>query len=234
MVRCTLPRGLAVVLLALTLALQPAGLAHFTSGGDGTAAAGPPEGKGPDHKGRGRNGPPAHAGGGPPPWAPAHGYRAKHGGYQERTLVLESGRSIDRTFGVLDGTCNRELIGQVLGGAVGAAAGSQIGSGSGQTAAIIGGTILGVLIGGEIGRSMDAADQKCVGQTLEHAEQGQTVAWRNPDDGVRYRVTPTDTFQRDDGRYCREYTSTAIVGGRERTTTGIACRQSDGTWELRS
>lgn len=179
----------------------------------------------------------------PPPWAPAHGYRAKHGhkhGYEhghghkhrgdERTVYAER----ERTFGILDGRCNRELLGQVLGGAVGAAAGSQVGSGSGRTAAIIGGAVLGTLIGGRIGRHMDDLDRHCVGQTLERAETGQSVRWENPDRGGGYTVTPRRTYQRDDGRYCREYTTESRIGGETRTVYGTACRQPDGSWELAS
>ncbi len=162
---------------------------------------------------------------GPPDHAPAHGYRAKQGkGHAHQTAVP--------SFGILDGHCNRELLGQVLGGDAGAAAGSQIGGGSGQTIAIIGGTLLGVLIGGEIGRSMDAVDQHCVGQALEHAPQGQPVEWRNPDQDAAYTVVPRETYQRNDGRYCREYTTEARVGGRSQEAYGTACRQPDGSWEI--
>lgn len=173
---------------------------------------------------------------GPPPWAPAHGYRAKQGKGPKHHHHRHYGQRYDHagvpTFGVLDGHCNRELLGQVLGGAAGAAIGSQIGGGSGQTAATIGGAILGVLIGGDIGRQMDSVDQRCVGQVLEHAPSGQTVAWENPDEGARYTVQPTNTFQRGDGRYCREYITEATVGGRTEQVYGTACRQPDGDWEI--
>src|SRR3546814_14481047 len=61
----------------------------------------------------------------PPPWAPAHGYRAKHKhNHAVAPVYYEPGPAIDLPVG----QCNRELIGQVLGGAAGAAAGSQIGT----------------------------------------------------------------------------------------------------------
>ncbi|RDD62166.1 glycine zipper 2TM domain-containing protein [Ferruginivarius sediminum] len=179
-----------------------------------------------------------HAQAEPPPWAPAHGYRAKHGhkhkhkGRRGGDRYYDDRTQVDRTFGILDGNCNRELLGQVLGGAAGAAVGSQVGSGSGTTAAIVGGAIIGALIGGQIGRQMDQVDQNCVGQVLEHAETGQTVNWQNPDDGGQYSVTPRETYQRGDGRYCREYTAKARVGGDSQTVYGTACRQPDGSWEL--
>jgi len=74
----------------------------------------------------------------------------------------------------------------------------------------------------------------CVERALEHADDGQDIVWDNPDRHARYEVTPTKTYQQNDGRYCREYTSSAIVNGREQTVYGTACRQPDGSWELQS
>jgi surface antigen len=45
-------------------------------------------------------------------------------------------------------------------------------------------------------------------------------------------VTPSVTWQADDGRYCREFTGTATVGGEPRQVYGRACRQPDGAWEI--
>lgn len=170
--------------------------------------------------------------GGPPPWAPAHGYRGKYVTYQthdrrevripESDLVLRAGSGLDR--------CNREVVGAIFGGAAGAVTGSRVGGGSGKTAATVAGAILGALIGGNIGRAMDQVDQNCIGQTLERAETGRPVVWRNPDNGGDYRVTPTDTYQTADGRYCREYTTTVVIGGRSERARGTACRQPDGSW----
>lgn len=171
----------------------------------------------------------------PPPWAPAHGYRAKDkhkhkkkGRHGRQDLVVAA-----PTFDIDLGRCNRELLGGLLGGIAGAAAGSQVGSGSGQKVAIAGGTILGFLVGGSIGRSMDQIDQNCVGQALERAEDGQTVVWRNPDAGATYAVEAVRTYQ-EGGRYCREYTTSGVIGGQEQKLFGIACRQPDGSWAFQN
>lgn len=165
----------------------------------------------------------------PPPWAPAHGYRAK----QAKQKGKHKGQyAYVPPFELNLGRCNRDLLGAALGGAAGAAVGSQIGSGDGRTAAIVGGAILGLLVGGSIGRSMDALDQHCIGQSLEHAGDGQPIVWRNPESGAHYQVVPTETFQAPDGRYCREYTTTATLGGQTQHLYGRACRQPDGAWEI--
>jgi surface antigen len=160
----------------------------------------------------------------PPPWAPAYGYRAKH---KNKVAHAPSAAPFDIEFG----RCNRDLLGGVLGGAAGAAVGSTIGKGSGNTAAIVGGAIIGIIVGGSIGRAMDEVDQNCVGQTLEHAPDGETIVWTNAETRTDYRVTPTRTYD-SNGRSCREYVSTAIVGGRAQQVYDRACRQPDGSWQL--
>lgn len=178
----------------------------------------------------------------PPSWAPAHGWRAKHGDHHRHGHGHERHhqhhRTATRSYGAAPAgdllSCRSELVGQVAGGAVGALAGSNIGDGSGQLVAIGAGALVGVLLGGEIGAQIDRADRNCLRGTLEHVPAGRTVAWQNPDSGVRYRATPVRTYQTERGRYCREYTTTAVVGGREQQVYGTACRQPDGAWELQS
>ncbi len=160
--------------------------------------------------------------GGPPPWAPAHGYRRKHG---HRSYALP--------YGIDVGRCNKEVLGALLGGAAGGVIASEAVSGDGRIIAIIGGTVLGAVVGGSIGRSMDEVDQNCVGQTLEHAPDHAAVRWYDPDNGTNYTVTPVRTFRHVDGRYCREYTTLAAVGGRSQQVYGQACRQPDGSWVKR-
>ena len=164
-----------------------------------------------------------YAGGGPPPWAPAHGYRRKHGAHSA---------GYRPPFDINLGSCNRSVLGVVIGGVGGGAIGSQIGSGSGRTAAIIGGTILGAVVGGSIGNTMDNLDHNCVGQALEHAQDGQQIIWNSPADNTEYRVTPTESYQSTDGRYCREYRTAATIGGKPQEVYGTSCRQPDGSWEL--
>lgn len=163
----------------------------------------------------------------PPPWAPAHGYRAKgKPGKSPARTAAPAVLPIDIDLG----RCNRELLGAAIGGAVGGALGSEIGDDDTRTVAIIGGTIIGVIVGGSIGGTMDKLDQNCVGQTLEHAADGQSIIWTSS--GQDYQVTPTRTYRAGDGRDCREYTTEARVGGRLQAVHGRACRQPDGSWRL--
>lgn len=196
------------------------------------AAPLPADAKDKGNKGRGEQkerGPKTkveYLGGGPPPWAPAHGYR-RHAG----TPAHVEGGVYAAPFQIDLGRCNRGTLGAVLGGAAGGVLGSKVGDGRGRDAAVIGGTILGVIVGQRIGRWMDDLDAACVGQVLEHAPTGRPVEWVNPDNGVVYQVTPTQTYQGGDDRYCREFRTEAQIGGRNEQLYATACRQPDGSWE---
>ena len=127
----------------------------------------------------------------------------------------------------------KEEAGMVIGGVLGGLLGAQVDSRDRdlRNIAIIAGTLAGSAIGGSIGRSMDATDRLRAGQTLETVRTGVSSTWRNPDSGVDYSFTPTRTYTRGD-QPCREYTMTALIGGRKEEVYGTACRQADGSWRV--
>ncbi len=153
----------------------------------------------------------------PPSWAPAHGNRAQY-------------PYIDT------GTCNRDLTSsQLFGGAViGGVLGPKVGKGKGKLAVTVAGTLLGALAGASIARSMDTADNECIRKALDAAPDRREVLWRNPDADAVYMVTPVRSYKNRAGRYCREYITEAVIGGRAEKVYGTACRQPDGSWKLNS
>lgn len=130
----------------------------------------------------------------------------------------------------------KQSVGTAGGAVLGGLAGSQIGGGSGRLWATGAGAVLGALVGSEIGKSLDRADRLYMAQTteatLEHSRTGATSTWENPDTGHYGTVTPTETYQRPSGRYCREFQQTVTIGGRSERAYGTACRQPDGSWEV--
>ena len=125
----------------------------------------------------------------------------------------------------------------IIGGAGGAAAGGLIASAlDASTAGVLGGAILGGLIGGAIGNRMDAADRReanrAAYRALESAQSGNAQTWKNPNSNNSGSITPTSTYQAQNGQYCREYEQTITVSGETRQAYGTACRQSDGTWKV--
>jgi surface antigen len=127
-----------------------------------------------------------------------------------------------------------EIIGTLVGAALGGLLGSRIGSGDGTKVAIGAGVVAGGFLGNRLGSSMDCNDQNYHQQTTQHALEtqpaGTAASWNNPDSGHAGTVTPTRTYQRADGTYCRDYEQTVEVDGQVELATGTACRESDGTW----
>lgn len=121
----------------------------------------------------------------------------------------------------------------VIGGVLGGVLGSQVGRGDGRTAAIILGSLAGAAIGGSIGQSMAEVDKRKTSQALENVRTGVPTSWRNPDSGNQYVVVPTRTYEAPSGP-CREYSIDAVIGGKRDKVFGTACRQPDGSWQVRN
>ncbi len=121
------------------------------------------------------------------------------------------------------------LGGATVGGLIAGAAG-------GNPAAIAASVIGGMLVGGLIGNLLDDRDKRLAAEAaqkaMETAPTGQSVAWRNPDSGHSGTVTPTYTYQSANGTYCREYTTTVLIDGKQEKAAGTACRQPDGSWRV--
>ncbi len=139
------------------------------------------------------------------------------------------------TTGLIVGceTTSHAQQGEVIGGVIGGVLGAQIGEGRGRTAAIIVGTIAGAMIGRQIGENMDDTDRMQTAMVLNDARTGESTTWVNPDNGNRYTVTPTQTFEQGDGP-CREFRLDARVGDQaDQEVYGTACLQADGSWLVR-
>lgn len=99
----------------------------------------------------------------PPPWAKAHGKRAKDRVYDSRGYYLEP-RRIDRSSYVWRGDngryyCKRDngTTGLVIGAGVGALAGHELAGRGDRTL----GAILGGVVGGLLGREIDRGSLRC-------------------------------------------------------------------------
>ena len=100
----------------------------------------------------------------PPPWAPAHGKRAKDRGlYDSYGRYYEPRRLShgDRIWRAKDGRyyCRRDngTAGLIIGAAVGALVGRELDAGRDWTV----GTIIGAAGGGLLGRAIDRGELKC-------------------------------------------------------------------------
>jgi surface antigen len=174
--------------------------------------------------------------GGPPPWAPAWGFRRK---FPEGAPCDGSTSTATRDapyaapFGIAYGRCDRTQVGDVVGTTISNATSNfmQTKLGTDPGVAGVAGLVVGALVSDKIGRRMDRVDETCVGQVLEHAPDGRNIAWSQTD-GPRYGVVPLNTYRTAGGSYCREYQTTALLGGQTQREYGIACRQPNGTWQV--
>lgn len=141
---------------------------------------------------------------------------------------------------VLSGCANtmgpKETGGTMIGAGTGALIGSQIGHGQGKLIAVAIGTLAGALVGQSVGQSLDRADQLAMQRNaqyaLENTRTGTTTTWHNPDSGHSGSITPVQTYQTNQGQYCREYTQSVFIAGQQQQAYGTACRQPDGTWKI--
>ncbi len=93
-------------------------------------------------------------------------------------------------------------------------------------------------MGGALGNRLDDTDRRYAAQTAQLAAEsvpsGTPTAWRNPRSGHAGTVTPTRTYQSENGHYCREYQQEVTIGGEQLQSYGTACRQADGSWKIQS
>ena len=98
------------------------------------------------------------------------------------------------------------------------------------------GVALGAFLGNEVGASMDRQDallaERATIQALEYNKTQQVIAWKNPDSGNYGTVYPTNTSSHN-GQPCREFTQEINIGGNIETAYGKACRNADGSWDLK-
>lgn len=133
------------------------------------------------------------------------------------------------------GAGTKQVVGTGTGAVLGGLLGSQVGGGSGRLWATGAGVLLGGLLGSEIGASLDNADRayaNSANQRALSAPVGEQISWNNPNSGNYGHITPTRDGYSSAGRYCREYQQTIVVGGKQQSAYGTACRQPDGSWEV--
>jgi len=131
---------------------------------------------------------------------------------------------------------DKEAVGTVVGAVLGGIVGSRFGKGSGKKAATVLGAVAGGYAGNRYGESLDCADQQRHAQTthnaLENEPSGQPSSWNNPDSGRSGSITPVRTWQREDGRYCRDFNQSIVIDGKVEEAKGTACREDDGQWRI--
>lgn len=68
-------------------------------------------------------------------------------------------------------------------------------------------------------------------KALNDAEQGQSIAWGNKDQGAWGTFTPVRDYIGNNGNSCREYVATINIEGEAEKIEETACRLETGAWQ---
>ncbi|PIE72564.1 MAG: hypothetical protein CSA20_07435 [Deltaproteobacteria bacterium] len=132
---------------------------------------------------------------------------------------------------------NQDMNKGVQGAGIGAAGGAIVGQAIGRdTEATLIGAAVGTMLGYIVGNEMDKFDKRELNHAYEFGRSGQTTAWRNPDTGNSYQVTPEPAYTKPSNpqRYCRRAEIIAVIDGKSEKTYTTACRNNAGQWELQN
>ena len=130
-----------------------------------------------------------------------------------------------------------EMIGTAVGAALGGIIGYQIGGGLLMNSLwATAGTVAGGTAGYVATRTLVGTDRAAYDRTIQkglaEAENGEVVDWKNPETGNSGIFRPTNSFYAADGRLCRQYRATVAFKDDVRSGAGMACRNSDGQWQV--
>ncbi len=123
-------------------------------------------------------------------------------------------------------------IGAGTGAILGGLAGSAIGQGTGQIVAIGVGAVAGALMGGYVGHNMDSSDKQTMNNAMDKNKPYQSTSWNNKTTGGKYKIRPTSTtMSYQNYTNCRKYHTAGAINGKKQHVDGIACRQTNGSWQ---
>ena len=69
---------------------------------------------------------------------------------------------------------------------------------------------------------------------LSRGEKDTSMPWENPSTGTRGTVTPIASAYTSDGRTCRDFLASFVMGNSQSWLQGEACKQRQGDWEVRT
>jgi len=69
---------------------------------------------------------------------------------------------------------------------------------------------------------------------LSRGEKDTSMPWENPSTGARGTVTPIASAYTSDGRTCRDFLASFVMGNSQSWLQGEACKQRQGDWEVRT
>jgi surface antigen len=146
-------------------------------------------------------------------------------------LPLAGCETIQKETGFNRDTRTGALGGAAFGGIVAALAGA-------NPAWIAASVIMGGVAGGALGNYLgkDNAEKHVATNlnALNTLGAGQTASWTDNQSGSSGSTTVNRVFTANNGQTCKAYTETVRTPQRTVTEQATACRQSDGSWKVRT
>jgi surface antigen len=71
-------------------------------------------------------------------------------------------------------------------------------------------------------------------ELLRRGKKDASLPWENPRTGARGTVTPIASAYTQDGRTCHDFLASYVYGKAEAWMQGEACKQAQGTWQVRT
>ncbi len=130
------------------------------------------------------------------------------------------------------GDNGNEIGGTLIGAGAGGLLGSRFGGGSGKVLAGFTGAAIGGFVGNRVGRYMDQQDRINYDRAVTTTPVGDEATWHNRKTDTTYTVRPVRQY-RHDGRMCRNYKTTIVIKGKQREAYGVACKDSQGRWQIK-
>ena len=143
-------------------------------------------------------------------------------------ILVITGCSAD--FGAIKG------IEVLFGAMVGGSSGSERGNGNGRLLAVGMEDLFRPFTGSGIGRALDDTDkryaQEAYEKAIEASRTGEVTSWENSGSGNSGTYTPTVSYRTAQGQYCRAFMQSISAGAATQDSSGTACRNQNGIWEL--
>lgn len=120
------------------------------------------------------------------------------------------------------------IIGAAIGGTIGAGATKD----EDRAFATALGAVIGAFVGKKIADALSDSSRACISETLQYADDNQTITWHDGPAALDYALTPISTYKSSAGQACRTYVIEASAGATSKRADGRACRTAQDAWQI--
>jgi len=125
--------------------------------------------------------------------------------------------------------------GVLVGGFIGGLIGNAAGNGGNRTGTTLAGVILGGALGAALTNNMDCEDRSYAYKSYYDGFNSGNAGyynWHNPHNDHRGEFRVRSYYNDPDGFRCARFSQVTYIQGHSYNTSGVACRQPDGSWAV--